>query len=105
MAKAILNEVFCWTKSSDFTWIWRYFGCDSFMLQGLHNLEELYVGECSSVKEVFQLEGLEEEHQAKPLRWLRKIWLEDLPRLTHLWKENNKPGPNLQSLESLELWL
>ncbi|XP_034706625.1 disease resistance protein At4g27190-like isoform X2 [Vitis riparia] len=75
----------------------------SFMLQRLHNLEVLKVKRCSSVKEVFQLEGLDEENQAKRLARLREIWLFNLPRLTHLWKENSKPGPNLQSLESLEV--
>ena len=74
----------------------------SFMLQALHNVEELYVGDCSSVKVVFQLEGLEEEHQVKPLRRLRKLKLWCLPRLTHLLKENNKPGLDLQSLASFQ---
>lgn len=76
----------------------------SFILQGLHNLEELTVRGCSSVNEVFQLEGLDEEHHAKPLRWLRKIQLRDLPGLTLLWKENNKPNPDFQNLESLRVW-
>ncbi|RVW58163.1 hypothetical protein CK203_110678 [Vitis vinifera] len=53
--------------------------------------------------EVFQLEGLDEENQAKRLGRLREIELYDLPGLTHLWKENSKPGLNLQSLESLEV--
>ena len=75
----------------------------SFMLQALHNVEELHVEDCSSVKEVFQLEGLEEEHQAKLLRRLRVLQLRLLPGLTHLWKENKKPGPDLQSLESLRV--
>ncbi|RVW70660.1 putative disease resistance protein [Vitis vinifera] len=73
----------------------------SFMLQRLHNLEVLNVGRCSSVEEVFQLEGLDEENQAKRLGQLREIKLDDLPGLTHLWKENSKPGLDLQSLESL----
>ena len=73
----------------------------SFMLQGLHNVEEFHVGDCSSMKEVFQLEGLEEEHQVKPLRRLRILELWHLPELTHLWKENNKPGPDLHSLDNL----
>ena len=76
----------------------------SFMIQGLHNVEELHVRDCSSVKEVFQLEGLEEEHRVKSLRRLRILELWRLPRLTHLWKANNKPSPYLQSLESLEVW-
>eukprot|EP00261_Vitis_vinifera_P039379 XP_019080622.1 PREDICTED: disease resistance protein At4g27190 isoform X1 [Vitis vinifera] len=75
----------------------------SFMLQRLHNLEVLKVGRCSSVEEVFQLEGLDEENQAKRLGQLREIKLDDLPGLTHLWKENSKPGLDLQSLESLEV--
>ena len=74
------------------------------MLQALHNLEKLNVEECSSVKEVFQLEGLEEEHQVKPFRRLRILELWRLPGLTHLWKKNNKSSPDLQSLESLEVW-
>ena len=73
----------------------------SFMLQGLHNVEELHVGDSSLVKEVFQLEGLEEEHQVKPLRWLRILELWHLPGLRHLWKENNKPDPDLHSLDNL----
>ena len=72
----------------------------SFMLQRLHNLEVLKVKRCSSVEEVFQLEGLDEENQAKRLGRLREIMLDDLG-LTHLWKENSKPGLDLQSLESL----
>ncbi|CBI22412.3 unnamed protein product, partial [Vitis vinifera] len=76
----------------------------SFMLQRLHNLEVLKVGSCSSVKEVFQLEGLDEENQAKRLGRLREIELHDLPGLTRLWKENSEPGLDLQSLESLEVW-
>ena len=44
----------------------------SFMLQRLHNLEVLKVKRCSLVKEVFQLEGLDEENQAKRLGQLRK---------------------------------
>ncbi|KAL6311654.1 hypothetical protein AAG906_025733 [Vitis piasezkii] len=75
----------------------------SFMLQILHNLEVLNIGRCSSVKEVFQLEGLDEENQAKRLGRLREIELYDLPGLTHLWKENSKPGLDLQGLESLEV--
>ncbi|RVW90274.1 hypothetical protein CK203_036768 [Vitis vinifera] len=76
----------------------------SFMLQILHNLEVLNVGRCSSVKEVFQLEGLDEENQAKRLGRLREIFLFYLPGLTHLWKENSKSSLDLQSLESLEVW-
>ena len=75
----------------------------SFMLQILHNLEVLNVRRCGSVNEVFQLEGLDEENQAKRLGRLREIELYDLPGLTHLWKENSKPGLDLQSLESLEV--
>ncbi|KAJ9682447.1 hypothetical protein PVL29_018377 [Vitis rotundifolia] len=76
----------------------------SFMLQILHNLGKLNVKRCSSVKEIFQLEGRDEENQAKRLGQLREIWLRDLPGMTHLWKENSKPGLDLQSLESLEVW-
>ena len=75
----------------------------SFMLQILHNLEVLNVRGCSSVKEVFQLEGLNDENKAKRLGRLREIWLCDLPELTHLWKENSKPSLDLLSLESLEV--
>ena len=75
----------------------------SFMLQALHNLEGLHVGDCSSVKVVLQLEGLDEEHQTKLLRRLRVLQLWCLPGLTHLWKENNKTSPDLQSLESLQV--
>ncbi|KAJ9682574.1 hypothetical protein PVL29_018488 [Vitis rotundifolia] len=76
----------------------------SFMLQRLHNLKKIKVGGCSSVKEVFQLEGLDEESQAKRLGQLREIELHDLPRLTRLWKEDSKLGLDLQSLESLAVW-
>ena len=76
----------------------------SFMLQRLHNLEKLDVRRCSSVKEIFQLEGLDEENQAQRLGRLREIILGSLPALTHLWKENSKSGLDLQSLESLEVW-
>ena len=77
----------------------------SFMLQRLHNLEKLNVKRCSSVKEIFQLEGLvDKENQATRFGWLRELRLHDLPGLTHLWKESSKPCLNLQNLENLEVW-
>ena len=54
----------------------------SFMIQGLRNVEELHVGDCSSVKEVFQVKGLEEEHQVKTLSRLRILDLWLLPGIT-----------------------
>lgn len=76
----------------------------SFILQELHNLEELRVNECSSVKEVFQLEGLDEESEAKWLGRLKIVLLCNLPVLTHLWKESYQRGSHLQSLERLQVY-
>lgn len=74
------------------------------MCQRLHNLESLNVGRCRSVKEIFQLEGLDEKNQALRLGRLREICLNDLPELTHLLKERSKPGLELKSLEKLKVW-
>lgn len=78
----------------------------SFMLQRLHSLESLDLTECSSVKEVFQLDEdcLDKENQAMWLVCLRNLKLFNLPALTHLWKQNSKPGPTLESLLTLQAW-
>ena len=54
-------------------------------LPKLHNLKELYVSECNSVKEVFQMKELvNQEYQVETLPRLTKMFLEDLPLLTYL---------------------
>ena len=77
----------------------------SIMLHTLHNLEKLNVRRCGSVKEVVQLEELvDEESHAMALAKLREVQLHDLPKLTHLCKENFKRGPRFQNLETLKVW-
>ncbi|XP_034680169.1 probable disease resistance protein At4g27220 [Vitis riparia] len=54
-------------------------------LPKLHNLKELYVSKCNSVKEVFQMKELvNQEYQVETLPRLTKMFLEDLPLLTYL---------------------
>ena len=52
------------------------------MLPKLHNLKELSVSKCNSVKEVFKL--VDKEYQVETLPRLTKMFLEDLPLLTYL---------------------
>ena len=55
------------------------------MLPKLHNLKELSVSKCTSVKEVFQMKELvNQEYQVETLPRLTKMVLEDLPLLTYL---------------------
>ena len=54
-------------------------------LPKLHNLKELYVSKCNSVKEVFQMKELvNREYQVETLPRLTKMFLEKLPLLTYL---------------------
>ncbi|KAJ9682096.1 hypothetical protein PVL29_018133 [Vitis rotundifolia] len=55
------------------------------MLPKLHNLKELCVSKCNSVKEVFQMKELvNQEYQVETLPRLTKMFLEYLPLLTYL---------------------
>ena len=64
-------------------------------LQVLHNLKQLIVRNCSSVKEVIQVEG----RVGETLPQLTIMYLENLPMLTHL----SGFGPFLQNLHSLQV--
>ena len=58
----------------------------SFMIRRLRSLEKLNLQRCNSVKEVFQIEGLDKENQARSqLVCLNHLSLFDLPKLTHIW--------------------
>uniref|UniRef100_F6HU12 Disease resistance protein At4g27190-like leucine-rich repeats domain-containing protein n=1 Tax=Vitis vinifera TaxID=29760 RepID=F6HU12_VITVI len=67
------------------------------VLPKLHNLEELHVSKCNSVKEVFEL--VDKEYQVEALPRLTKMFLEDLPLLTYL----SGLGQIFKNLHSIEV--
>lgn len=67
------------------------------VLPKLHNLEELHVSKCNSVKEVFEL--VDKEYQVETLPRLTAMFLEDLPLLTYL----SGLGQIFKNLHSLEV--
>ena len=67
------------------------------VLPKLHNLEELHVSKCNSVKEVFEL--VDKEYQVETLPRLTEMFLEDLPLLTYL----SGLGQIFKNLHSIEV--
>eukprot|EP00268_Persea_americana_P006252 TRINITY_DN1225_c0_g1_i1.p1 TRINITY_DN1225_c0_g1~~TRINITY_DN1225_c0_g1_i1.p1 ORF type:complete len:1120 (-),score=192.04 TRINITY_DN1225_c0_g1_i1:473-3832(-) len=70
----------------------------SYLVKALQNLEELYVDDCQELQEVFNSEGLVEEHAV--LTNLRTLWLKELPKLSTVWK-GAIPIGSLHNLEML----
>ncbi|XP_077247788.1 putative disease resistance protein At4g27220 [Tasmannia lanceolata] len=78
------------------------------LLQGLQSLEKLYVEDCEELEEVFHYEeGIREKGHAiptPPISTLEEIELENLPKLTSLWKGDIPPTGTLQNLKKLSLY-
>ncbi|RWR71833.1 putative disease resistance protein [Cinnamomum micranthum f. kanehirae] len=70
----------------------------SFLVQVLQNLEELRVYNCQELQEVFNSEGLTEQHAV--LTSLRTLELSNLPSLSSIWK-GAMPIGSLRNLEVL----
>ncbi|KAA8539120.1 hypothetical protein F0562_025812 [Nyssa sinensis] len=69
------------------------------LIPSLQNLEELYVGWCDLVEEVFELKG----HETVTLPQIRELKLFKIPRLKNMWWNKGPHGllslPNLKSLD------
>ncbi|OMO62351.1 cc-nbs-lrr resistance protein [Corchorus capsularis] len=75
----------------------------SYFFQSLSSLENFVVSDASFL-EIFQCEELgAEEHQERAFSKLRGLRLSKLHELTHLWKENFKPGAMMYSMQALEV--
>ncbi|KAJ8641167.1 hypothetical protein MRB53_017861 [Persea americana] len=72
----------------------------SYLVKALQNLEELCIDDCQELQEVFNSEGLVEEHAV--LTNLRTLWLKELPKLSTVWK-GAIPIGSLQNLKALVL--
>ncbi|XXG64518.1 hypothetical protein AAC387_Pa05g2449 [Persea americana] len=70
----------------------------SYLVKVLQNLEELCIDDCQELQEVFNSEGLVEEHAV--LTNLRTLWLKELPKLSTVWK-GAIPIGSLQNLKTL----
>ncbi|XXG64548.1 hypothetical protein AAC387_Pa05g2466 [Persea americana] len=70
----------------------------SYLVKALQNLEELCIDDCQELQEVFNSEGLVEEHAV--LTNLRTLWLKELPKLSTVWKGATPIG-SLQNLKAL----
>ncbi|XXG64513.1 hypothetical protein AAC387_Pa05g2446 [Persea americana] len=70
----------------------------SYLVKALQNLEELCIDDCQELQEVFNSEGLVEEHDV--LTNLIILWLKELPKLSTVWK-GAIPIGSLQNLKAL----
>ncbi|XXG82627.1 hypothetical protein AAC387_Pa10g0533 [Persea americana] len=68
------------------------------LLELQKNLKKLVVNDCQELQEVFNSEGLVEEHAV--LTNLRTLWLKKLPKLSSIWK-GAIPTSSLHNLETL----
>ncbi|XP_068639184.1 disease resistance protein At4g27190-like [Aristolochia californica] len=66
----------------------------------VNNLERLEVAECFELQELFQSQGIAEEHSV--LTGLKKLKLKELPKLSNIWKEPI-PVRSLHNLEDLSV--
>ncbi|KAI4354276.1 hypothetical protein L6164_003152 [Bauhinia variegata] len=70
----------------------------------LENLEELEVSSCNSLEVIFDLEGTrkEETHGVVKSSHLRKLNLDGLPKLKHVWNKDPKKILGFQFLSTIE---
>ncbi|KAI4354254.1 hypothetical protein L6164_003136 [Bauhinia variegata] len=70
----------------------------------LENLEELEVKYCNSLEVIFDLEGttIEETHDVVKSSHLRKLNLDGLPKLKHVWNKEPKKILGFQFLSTIE---
>ena len=83
--------------------IWSLF--PSNLIECLKNLESVYLENCDSIEVIFQLEELnvEESFTAPVLDQLRKLHLNGLSKLMHIWKMGPKRIMGFGSLSLLEV--
>ncbi|CAJ2639584.1 unnamed protein product [Trifolium pratense] len=70
------------------------------LLQVLMNLEELDITDCDSLEAVFDMKGgeFEKEILVKNTTQLKKLTLSNLPKLKHVWKEDQHSTMGFQNL-------
>ena len=75
------------------------------MITSLKNLESIYLGWCTSVEVIFQLEELnvEESYVASVLMELRELNLCHLDKLMHIWNSGPERIMGFQNLRLLEV--
>ena len=83
--------------------IWSLF--PSHMIECLNNLELIYLHKCDSLEVIFKLEGLNDEqsHVAPVQDQLRKLDLDNLPKLMHIWKKGPDQIMGFKNLKLLEV--
>ncbi|KAJ4713064.1 Disease resistance protein [Melia azedarach] len=76
----------------------------SHLLQRLISIKEIFIRNCQSLLNVFELEGLEiVDEESQFLTSLERITLANLPKMTHVWKGNIR-FLYFHSLKILGLW-
>ncbi|KAK2640374.1 hypothetical protein Ddye_028169 [Dipteronia dyeriana] len=70
--------------------------------QHLNSLEVLSVNNCGSI-EVFDFEEINVDEDFKVLSQLSKFYLDNLPRLKHIWKKNHSQVLGFRNLKSMIL--
>ncbi|GAU51483.1 hypothetical protein TSUD_413690 [Trifolium subterraneum] len=74
------------------------------LLEVLMNLEELDIKDCKSLEAVFDLKGdFEKESLLKKSTQLKKLKLSNLPKLKHVWKENQHNTMGFQNLSEVSV--
>ena len=75
------------------------------MLGRLQNLQDLRISDCGSVEEVFEIQGtnVKEAGDMAAIE-LRELWLENLPKLKHVWTMDPQEIFSFEKLQSITIW-
>ena len=74
------------------------------MLRRLQNLEELKIGNCNSIEEVFEIRGVNVDEICDTVSTqLRVLWLFNLPKLKHVWSLDLQAILTFQNLRTVEV--
>ena len=102
----LVPDSFCKLK-----WLFVY-GCKNLitnfppkMLRRLQNLEELKIGNCNSIEEVFEIRGVNVDEICDTVSTqLRDLWLSNLPNLKHVWSLDLQGIMTFQNLRTVEVF-
>ncbi|XP_045823829.1 uncharacterized protein LOC123916419 isoform X2 [Trifolium pratense] len=74
------------------------------LLEVIMNLEELDIKDCNSLEAIFDLKGeFEKEILVKNFTRLKKLKLSNLPKLKHVWKEDQHNTMRFQNLSEVSV--
>ena len=75
------------------------------MLGRLQNLQDLRISDCGSAEEVFEIQGtnVEEVGDMAAIE-LRELWLENLPKLKHVWSMDPQEIFSFEKLQVVRIW-